>query len=89
MCKIVPEGTLMRYAANVKYMNPKRENIGGRYKTKIRPKETIDLTSGDKPIIRTNNATDEPISLCDDDQQKPTSSCASSTNSGMCFTLGC
>ncbi|XP_058115746.1 uncharacterized protein LOC131287574 [Anopheles ziemanni] len=45
-----------RYAVNVKYMLPKRENIRGRYKTALAPKESIDLTTDIPSIISTVNS---------------------------------
>ncbi|XP_065076041.1 uncharacterized protein LOC135699676 [Ochlerotatus camptorhynchus] len=50
MSRIVDGEVSTRYAVNVKYMKPKRENIRGRFKTRLPPKESIDLTS-DQPLV--------------------------------------
>ncbi|XP_055607552.1 uncharacterized protein LOC129755202 [Uranotaenia lowii] len=63
MSKIEDGDVSTRYAINVKYMKPKREEIRGRYKTRLPPKESIDLTSGHPvviPVVR------ETVSLDDD-----------------------
>uniref|UniRef100_A0AAG5D2G8 Protein with SprT-like domain at the N terminus n=1 Tax=Anopheles atroparvus TaxID=41427 RepID=A0AAG5D2G8_ANOAO len=65
MGKKIGEDISTRYAVNVKYMLPKRENIRGRYKTTLPPKESIDLTSDMPKIIST--ASSEIISVETDD----------------------
>lgn len=45
MSKLVCGKIATRYAVNVKYMLPKRENIRGRYKSTLPVQESIDLTS--------------------------------------------
>uniref|UniRef100_A0A182NQY1 Protein with SprT-like domain at the N terminus n=1 Tax=Anopheles dirus TaxID=7168 RepID=A0A182NQY1_9DIPT len=55
MSKIVAGEVSTRYAVNVKYMLPQRENIHGRYKTTLPPKESIDLTSDVPNVIYTCN----------------------------------
>uniref|UniRef100_A0A1Y9HB72 SprT-like domain-containing protein n=1 Tax=Anopheles farauti TaxID=69004 RepID=A0A1Y9HB72_9DIPT len=51
MSKLISGEVSTRYAVNVKYMLPKRENIRGRYKTTLPPKESIDLTSDVPSVI--------------------------------------
>ncbi|XP_058825733.1 DNA-dependent metalloprotease SPRTN-like [Topomyia yanbarensis] len=63
MSKIIEGEVSTRFAVNVKYMKPKRENIRGRYKTMLPPKESIDLTS-DKPRVMSTMA--ETILLDDE-----------------------
>ncbi|XP_055639584.1 uncharacterized protein LOC129777368 [Toxorhynchites rutilus septentrionalis] len=63
MSKMSDDEVSTRYAVNVKYMKPKREDIRGRYKTRLPPKESIDLTSGTPRIIP---ATTETVSLDDE-----------------------
>uniref|UniRef100_A0A182VW63 SprT-like domain-containing protein n=1 Tax=Anopheles minimus TaxID=112268 RepID=A0A182VW63_9DIPT len=46
MSKMVSGEVSTRYAVNVKYMLPKRENIRCRFKSTRVPEESIDLTSG-------------------------------------------
>ncbi|XP_055550644.1 uncharacterized protein LOC129733100 [Wyeomyia smithii] len=63
MSKVVDDEVSTRYAVNVKYMKPKRENIRGRLKITQAAKESIDLTSGKPRIIPSLT---ETISLDDD-----------------------
>ncbi|XP_053696021.1 uncharacterized protein LOC128743456 [Sabethes cyaneus] len=63
MSKVVDDEVSTRYAVNVKYMKPKRENIRGRLKITQPAKESIDLTS-DKP--RVIPSLTETISLDDE-----------------------
>uniref|UniRef100_A0A182MNS3 SprT-like domain-containing protein n=1 Tax=Anopheles culicifacies TaxID=139723 RepID=A0A182MNS3_9DIPT len=53
MSKMVSGEVSTRYAVNVKYMLPKRENIRCRYKSTLVPEESIDLTSGAPKVIST------------------------------------
>lgn len=50
MSRIVDGEVSTRFAVNVRYMKPKRENIRGRFKSQLAPKESIDLTS-DRPRV--------------------------------------
>lgn len=63
MSRIVDGEVSTRFAVNVKYMRPKRENIRGRFKTRLPPKESIDLTSDRPKVIPTLT---ETISLDDE-----------------------
>lgn len=64
MSRIDEDGEVStRYAVNVRYMKPKREDIRGRYKSRLPPKESIDLTSGTPRVIPTLT---ETVSLEDD-----------------------
>ncbi|XP_038119208.1 DNA-dependent metalloprotease dvc-1-like [Culex quinquefasciatus] len=64
MSRIDEDGEVStRYAVNVRYMKPKREDIRGRYKSRLPPKESIDLTSGTPRVIPTLT---ETVSLDDD-----------------------
>uniref|UniRef100_A0A182PR92 Protein with SprT-like domain at the N terminus n=1 Tax=Anopheles epiroticus TaxID=199890 RepID=A0A182PR92_9DIPT len=53
MSRIVCGEVSTRYAVNVRYMLPKRENIRCRYKTTLPPIESIDLTSDVPKVIST------------------------------------
>lgn len=63
MSRIVDGEVSTRYAVNVKYMTPKRENVRGRLKTRLPPKESIDLTSDRPQVIPTVT---ETVSLDDE-----------------------
>lgn len=63
MSRIVDGEVSTRFAVNVKYMKPKRENIRGRLKTRLPPKESIDLTSELPRVIPTLT---ETISIDDE-----------------------
>ncbi|XP_058447290.1 DNA-dependent metalloprotease SPRTN-like [Malaya genurostris] len=63
MSKVLDGEVSTRFAVNVKYMRPKRENIRGRFKTSLLPKESIDLTS-DKPQFMPTMA--ETVALDDE-----------------------
>ncbi|XP_058059542.1 uncharacterized protein LOC131210327 [Anopheles bellator] len=67
MSRIVDGEVSTRYAVNVRYMLPKRDNIRGRHKTKLPVSESFDLTSGKPRIVSSSNAeiitvdTEEPV----------------------------
>jgi hypothetical protein len=63
--KVSETAKIIRYAVNVKYRVAKRENIGGRYKTKIRPKEFVDLTLSEPSVLQNSNQ--ECISINDNE----------------------
>ncbi|XP_050100889.1 DNA-dependent metalloprotease dvc-1-like [Anopheles aquasalis] len=76
MSKIINEEVSTRYAVNVRYMLPKRENIRGRFKTKLPVKESYDLTAETPRLIASSDST-EVISLDTGDtpSQATSSSC--------------
>ncbi|XP_052868856.1 uncharacterized protein LOC128274637 [Anopheles cruzii] len=56
MSRLVAGEVSTRYAVNVRYMLPKRDNIRGRHKTKLPVSESVDLTSGTPRVISSSSS---------------------------------
>ncbi|XP_041788794.1 uncharacterized protein LOC121603717 [Anopheles merus] len=75
MSKIVNGEVCTRYAVNVRYMLPKPENIRCRFKTKLPPKESIDLTC-DVPTVISTTILDTVVL---DSEESPETSASTAT----------
>ncbi|XP_049536297.1 DNA-dependent metalloprotease dvc-1-like [Anopheles darlingi] len=81
MSKIINEEVSTRYAVNVRYMLPKRENIRGRFKTKLPIKESFDLTADTPRLISSSESTEViTVDAADTHSQATSSSCKVADN---------